>query len=238
MSQNKISILSTRLVDDEFIREAQAKDALVDVMPFIKTEPISSTELQKKIQHALSISKTVVFTSTNAVEAVGSEIKDQKITWRIFCIGYATKRSVEEYFGKKSIAGVADNAKELAQLIISAGISEATFFCGDQRRDVLPDQLRKNNIEVKEVVVYKTVATPGKIKKKYDGILFFSPSAVKSFFQENKLDQQVILFAIGSVTAEEIKKFSKNKIVISEVPDKRILLDSVAAYFESNPIHH
>jgi uroporphyrinogen-III synthase len=61
---------------------------------------------------------------------------------------------------------------------------------------------------------------------------------VKSFFQENKLDQQVILFAIGSVTAEEIKKFSKNKIVISEVPDKRILLDSVAAYFESNPIHH
>jgi len=114
MSQNKISILSTRVVDDEFIREAQAKDALVDVMPFIKTESISSTELQKKIQHALSISTTVVFTSTDAVEAVGSEIKDQKITWRIFCIGYATKRSVEEHFGKKSIAGVADNAKELA----------------------------------------------------------------------------------------------------------------------------
>ncbi|HZJ59948.1 MAG TPA: uroporphyrinogen-III synthase [Chitinophagaceae bacterium] len=238
MSQNKIFILSTRLVDDEFIREAKAKDVFVDVMPFIRTESISSTELQKKIKQALSISKTVVFTSNNAVEAVISEIEDQKITWRIFCIGHSTKRSVEEYFGKKSIAGVADNAKELAQLIISAGISEATFFCGDQRRDVLPDQLRKNNIEVKEVVVYKTVATPGKIKKKYDGILFFSPSAVKSFFQENKLDQQVILFAIGSVTAEEIKKFSKNKIVISEVPDKRILLDSVAAYFESNPIHH
>ena len=237
MSQNKIFILSTRLVDDELIREAKAKDVLVDVMPFIRTESISSTEL-KKIKQALSISKTVVFTSNNAVEAVISEIEDQKITWRIFCIGHSTKRSVEEYFGKKSIAGVADNAKELAQLIISAGISEATFFCGDQRRDVLPDQLRKNNIEVKEVVVYKTVATPGKIKKKYDGILFFSPSAVKSFFQENKLDQQVILFAIGSVTAEEIKKFSKNKIVISDVPDKGILLDSVAAYFESNPIHH
>ena len=105
--------------------------------------------------------------------------------------------------------------------------SEVIFFCGDQRRDELPGLLKKNKIEVKEIVVYKTIATPKKIEKKYDGILFFSPSAVKSFFQKNKLDKQVMLFAIGNTTADEIKKFSKNKIVVSDVPAGKLLLQKV-----------
>jgi len=237
MSQNKISILSTRLVDDEFIREAKAKDVLVDARPFIKTEPISSTELQKKIQGALAISRTIVFTSSNAVEAVASEMGDNKIEWKIFCTGYATKRSVEKYFGERSITGVADNAKDLAESI-DANVGEVVFFCGDQRRDELPGLLKKNNIGVKEIVVYKTIATPEKIEKKYDGIFFFSPSAVKSFFQINQLNDEPVLFAIGRTTAEEIKKFSKNKIVISEVPRGKMLLQKAIEFFQINPTHH
>ena len=116
--------------------------------------------------------------------------------------------------------------------------SEVIFFCGDQRRDELPGLLKKNKIEVKEIVVYKTIATPKKIEKKYDGILFFSPSAVKSFFQENKLDDQTIPFAIGNTTADEIKKFSKNKIVISDMPDGKTVLQKAVEFFQTNSIHH
>jgi uroporphyrinogen-III synthase len=93
-------------------------------------------------------------------------------------------------------------------------------------------------VGVKEIVVYKTIATPKKIEKKYDGILFFSPSAVKSFFQENKLDDQTILFAIGNTTADEVKKFSNSKIVVSDAPDKKTLLNKVFSYFQTNHIHH
>jgi uroporphyrinogen-III synthase len=216
---------------------------LIDVLPFIKTEFISSVETQHKIERALTIQATIVFTSVNAVEAVAQKINDKKlnpiaIRWKIFCIGYATKQSVVKNFGEKSIAGVADNAKDLAKTIIDANISEVIFFCGDQRRDELPGLLKKNKIGVKEIVVYKTIATPKKIEKKYDGILFFSPSAVKSFFQENKKDEQVMLFAIGNTTADEIRKFSKNKIVVSDVPDKKTLLNNVISYFQMNPIHH
>ena len=144
----------------------------------------------------------------------------------------------EKYFGEKSIAGVADNAKELARTILDANLNEVIFFCGDQRRDELPELLRKNKVEVKELIVYNTIATPKRIEKKYDAILFFSPSAVKSFFQENNLDKEVTLFAIGLTTADEIKNFSKNKIVVSDVPDKNSLLDKVISYFDLNPIHH
>jgi uroporphyrinogen-III synthase len=186
----------------------------------------------------MAMSATIVFTSTKAVEAVVAEINGQKTPWKVFCIGYATSESVAKTFGEKSIEGAADNAKELAKAILDAHVDEVIFFCGDQRRDELPGLLKQNRIEVKEIVVYKTIATPKKIEKKYDGILFFSPSAVKSFFQENKLDNQTILFAIGNTTAEEVKKFSKSKIVVSDAPDKKTLLNKVFSYFQTNHIHH
>jgi len=238
MQQNKISILSTRLLDEEVIRNATIKDVLVDAIPFIKTEPISSTELQKIIREVLAMSTTIVFTSSNAVEAVAAETKDQEIKWKIFCIGHSTKQSVAKIFGEGSIAGVADNAKTLAHTILKANITSAIFFCGDQRRDELPVHLKKNNIEVTEMVVYKTILTPQKIERKYDGILFFSPSAVKSFFQVNRPNDETVLFAVGNTTADEIKKFSKNKIVISDVPEKKVLLEKAINYFQKNSIHH
>jgi uroporphyrinogen-III synthase len=239
MRQNKITKLSTRSLNDELIGEAIAKGISIDVIPFIQTQPIHSIEVQQEIEQALMRTAVVVFTSVNAVEAAAAEMKDHSPDWQIFCIGQATYQSIEKYFGTDLISGAADNARDLANMIIdNSDADEVIFFCGDQRRNELPDALRKNNIEVHEIIVYNTVATPNMIEKKYDGILFFSPSAVSSFFQNNQLDEQAILFAIGSTTASEIKKFSKNKIVVSDVPDKKSLLEKLISYFQSHPIHH
>ena len=238
MLQNKISILSTRLLDDEFILDAQSQNLSIDVVSFIKTDPVSSAESGEEISRALAGAGPIVFTSSNAIEAIASKIKDQKIPRKVFCIGYTTKRSVVKYFGEGSIAGLASNAKELAETIRRANVNEVIFFCGDQRRDEMPDQLKINSIKVTEIVVYKTTLTPQKIEKKYEGILFFSPSAVKSFFQINEVPDQTVLFAIGNTTADELKSFSKNKIVTSDVPTRETLIDKVISYFQVNPIHH
>jgi len=237
MQQNKISILSTRSLDDELILDAESKDISIEVVPFIKTEPISSRELEKRIKKA-SMSTTVVFTSANAVEIVASELKEQKPQWKIFCIGYGTRRIVAKHFGDDSIAGVADSAKELAKAVVDANVSQVVFFCGDRRRDELPALLKQNKVNLEDIVVYNTIATPQKIEKKYDGILFFSPSAVKSFFDNNIPGDQTVLFAIGGTTADEIKTFSTNKVVISDMPEAKGLLDKIISYFQVNSIHH
>jgi len=241
MPQNRINILCTRNVDDALIQDALSKGVAIDVISFIRPEAALTSETLNEIQKASRRSGAVIFTSVNAVETIVTGLDQQKtnpVGWKIFCIGYATKQSVVKNFGEKSIAGVADNGKELAKAILDANVSEVIFFCGDQRRDELPGSLKENKIGVKEIVVYKTLVTSKKIEKKYDGILFFSPSAVKSFFQKNKIDEQVMLFAIGNTTADEIRKFSKNKIVVSDVPDKKTLLNNVISYFQMNPIHH
>jgi uroporphyrinogen-III synthase len=148
-------------------------------------------------------------------------------------MGHTTKQLVAEAFSRDGIKGTANNASLLADQIIQDGATEVYFFCGDQRRDELPHKLRTGNINVNEVTVYHTKHQPQKIDKEYDGVLFFSPSAVESFFSVNKPQSKTILFAIGSTTADAIRKFSSNKLIIAEQPGKESLAEEMIAYFSA-----
>ena len=86
-------------------------------------------------------------------------------------------------------------------------------------------------MEVKEIIVYQTTAIQHRIQKTFEGILFFSPSGVESFFSSNQLTQKTILFAIGNTTAKEIKKYSNNQIVISDEPGKENLARRMMEFF-------
>lgn len=232
MQQNKIFILSTRPIDEPLINEAKHQNIEIDILSFIETVPIRSIEVQQEIENALLKSSAVVFTSMNAVEAVANELDGHQPDWRIYSIGNTTKQLVKKYFGEKAIAGTAESAAELAELIAEEDNSDDIFFfCGEQRRDELPDILRSNDIDVNEIVVYQTIQVKHKIEKTYHGILFFSPSAVQSFFSNNKISDKTILFAIGNTTATEIKKYTNNKIITGDEPSKENLVMEMIRYY-------
>src|SRR5688500_16638684 len=233
MQENKINILSTRLLTDELVEAAQASGITIDALSFIETVTIQSKHVQKKIENAYLQSCTVVFTSMNAVEAVVAGQNGQQLDWNIYCIGNTTRQLVKKYFGEESIAGTANSAAELAELIAEENVTDAViFFCGVQRRDELPEILRSNEMNVNEIVVYKTIAIPHKLEKNYNGILFFSPSTVESFFRSNKLINKTILFAIGNTTASAIKKYTINRIIVSDEPGKEKLLHKMIEYYK------
>ncbi len=230
--QNNIQILCTRPLNTTLVNEAKQAGIDIDELSFIETEPIQSIEIQQEIEQAFLLTSTVVFTSMNAVEAVAFYQETMQPDWKIYCIGTTTNKLVSNYFGEEKIAGTANDAAELAELIVEdANTDEVIFFCGDQRRDELPGILRNNDIEVNEIIVYQTIVVPHKINKTYHGILFFSPSAVTSFFKQNKLPGTTILFAIGNTTANEIKKYTTNKIIISDEPGKENLVRVMMEYF-------
>jgi uroporphyrinogen-III synthase len=234
MQNNNISILCTRPLPAWLIQEAKAAGIDIDVVAFIQTEVIQSVEVQQEIENALLLSATVVFTSMNAVEAVAAQLEGQQPDWNIYCIGTATQKLVAQYFGEAAIANTASDAAQLAELMIEEGVEdEVIFFCGDMRRDELPDMLNNAGIGVNEIVVYQTIELPHIVQEAYHGILFFSPSAVRSFFKKNKPQPATVLFAIGSTTAAAIKKLSTNKIVISDEPGKENLVQRMIAYFTS-----
>ena len=230
---NKIHILITKPLGTELTRIAAEHNICIDEVSFIKTEEVVSEELKKRIAELSKQNITVVFTSANAVNAV-KKLLPVKPPWRIFCIGYQTKQSAADTFGENNIFGIADNGEELGKEIIKqSSIKKVIFFCGNQRREVLPEKLKKNGIELEELIIYKTVEKPQIISKHYDGILFFSPSGVRSFFSVNKINEPVQLFAIGNTTAKEIKTYSQLPIIIPGHPDKEELIHLVIKHFST-----
>ncbi|MFL5746648.1 MAG: uroporphyrinogen-III synthase [Niastella sp.] len=230
---NKISILSTRPLETALLEAAKAKDVQIDIVSFIDTSPALTAGIKDEVVKIIKQPTAVVFTSMNAVSSVAAYINGDKPDWNIFCIGNTTRQLAARYFGEQSIHTVGNNASDLAdKMITGKQIKQVVFFCGDQRREELPGKLRQNGIAVQEVIVYHTISTPHKIDKAYDGILFFSPSAVQSFFYANAVLASTVLFAIGQTTADAIKSFTDNLIIESERPGKDELVKKMFQFFK------
>jgi uroporphyrinogen-III synthase len=239
MEQNKITILSTGRLKQSLLDFASSKNIHIQDLAFIETMPVTSEDLSRRIVGFAHQRQTVVFTSERAVESVAGVLGDPGPVWNIYSLGTATKRSVEKHFHQSIIGGTADSAGALAELIVGQkNIFSVIFFCGDKRRPELPDKLRAGHIQVNEVEVYKTLATPRVTVLHYAAIIFFSPSAVKSFFSVNKMSAETLCFAIGQTTAEEIARHTSNKIIISGEPSKEALVRRAIDHFQTNTIHY
>ena len=130
----------------------------------------------------------------------------------------------------ETVTHVENSAAKLANYLVEhIKNEEATYFCGDKRRDELPGILNNNGISLNEVIAYQTILSPNVLKKKYNGILFFSPSGIESFLSKNSVDQEVA-FCIGGTTAKEAQKYFKT-VVEAKLPSVESVLNSVNAYF-------
>jgi uroporphyrinogen-III synthase len=177
----------------------------------------------------------IVFTSSNAVNFTAAGFADpEEIAVDIFCLEGATLEAVRNTFKAGRICAVAGDAASLAREIISLNAYPAvTFFCGNERREELPRLLWEAGIEVREVIVYSTRPTPRFIKDTPDAVLFFSPSAVVSFFSMNQLSATATCFAIGATTAAAIQaKARSNRIITTTRPDQQSMLAAILNHFQ------
>ena len=231
MQKNKAVILSTKNISDSLVATASLYDVEIDQISFITTQETNQPAVEKRIRAISLESHFVVFTSSNAVNAV-SEIVKEKPAWNIYCIEPKTTTLVAEAFGEESILATGNNAEELSDKIMSnSSIKKMIFFSGNQRRDELPGKLIQHGIELEELVVYETIETPTSVSKNYDGILFFSPSAVRSFFSKNNVNNETALFAIGNTTMNEIKLFTNQPVITPEIPSAEKMVCTAIQHF-------
>lgn len=229
-----VRILSTTSITD--IRaDIKVPDYIVlDDVEFIETSVSIDQEKVVLLQELFQKNIMVAFTSMNAVEAIGALQGASDANWSVYCIGTKTAEFVGRYLSNATIIGTAQNAKELGKLIVEESMADAIyFFCGNIRRDDLPNVLASSNIRLEETIVYDTTMIREKVDANYDAILFYSPSAVESFFSANKLKEETILFAIGKTTAEALQHYSSNKIVIADLTSKLALINKSLEYFKN-----
>lgn len=238
MRDKEFRILSTRPIDKAVIERAAFQNVIINSMSFIEVKKKVSEQVAERVDLLSKENATVVFTSMNAVEVVIEIVPVNPLVpdWKIYCMGGATFTLVKKYWPYDRIEATAKDANELAKIIASDDVQKIVFFCGNKRREELPNLLRQKDIQVEELVVYETIETPELIKEMYDGVLFFSPSAVTSFFSFNKPAAETIFFAIGNTTAKAIKQFATNRIIVSDFPVKDQLVDKAIKYFtETSP---
>ena len=228
-------VLSTAELDKSLIKKALDHHIELDALSFIQVDPIREHNLDEELRDLCKLQLTAVFTSANAINAMSAILKNSKPSWNIYCIGKATKKAVLEHFDAAQIKGTAIDGEGLAKIIESHKVADVVFFCGDKRLDALPDFLYRHNIMVRELVVYKTKETPELVTKHYQGIMFYSPNGVNSFFRVNSIGPNIVLFAIGNTTALAIKAKTSNKIMVSETPSKEQMVDNVIQYFHKEP---
>jgi uroporphyrinogen-III synthase len=206
--ENQIRLLSTKKLSENQKQLMLNANFAIDEADFIE---VVNSHFEIKI-----INDFLIFTSQNAVESV---LENQKIavikTRKCFCVGEKTRALLEQN-GLEVIVS-SDYASELASIICNQYFkSSFTFFCGNLRRDILPDSLTLAGVIFEEIEVYETVLTPHKADNNLNGIMFFSPSGVQSFLKANVIRDEVC-FCIGGTTANALRGFT-NKIIMANQP--------------------
>jgi uroporphyrinogen-III synthase len=218
----KINILSTKKLLPN--QKQDLLDANIHLIEedFIETN-IKNFELSK-------VYDNLIFTSQNAVQSILQHPKcDELKSKNVFSVGMKTKDLLTENgFNVIAYTGYAADLAEIISLIY--GKESYTFFSGNLRRDVLPNTLKENGITFNEIEVYETNITSKKIKEKLDGILFFSPSGVESYFKLNVIKEEMC-FCIGETTAEALENIKVKNIIIADKPSVENVIAEVVEYY-------
>jgi uroporphyrinogen-III synthase len=222
-----LSILSTKSLGEGALEMVRSCGWTLREEHFIETKGVPHLELPIIGEDTL-----VVFTSEQGVGQVQAGA-----TWHIACLSGKTLEAVHRHFRPEQIVCTGNNAAQLAEAITRDGrFTQTVFLCALEHRPDLPLALRVAGIAVEEVPVYETVQTPKAIDTPFDAILFFSPSAVDSFFQLNKLQPGTVCFVIGETTAGALKRYTDVQVVVSPFPSQEELLTCLRFYYDHHPI--
>jgi uroporphyrinogen-III synthase len=220
----KINIVSTKkLLPNQ-------KQLLLDAnIHLIEEDFIETTFLSPLLD---GLGEALIFTSQNAVQSILQHPKCNELKSKnVFSVGMKTRDLLTQNgFNVIAYKGYASDLAEIISLIYSK--ESYTFFCGNLRRDILPNTLKENGITFNEIEVYETNITSKKITNKLDGILFFSPSAVESYLKLNTIKDEMC-FCIGETTAESLENKKIKNIIIADKPSVENVISDVLEYYKA-----
>lgn len=172
--------------------------------------------------------ENVIITSKNGVEALLHNFTQPELNFKnIYCVGRRTKKLIEQKIGK--VVHSENNANKLAKYLAeNIEHKEVTYFCSNIRLDTLSVLLQAKGVQVNEVEAYKTMYSPAKVDDKIEGVLFYSPSTVESYMEENTADK--IAFCIGETTAKEAEKYFSS-VQTAKIPTVESVIELVGLHF-------
>jgi len=216
MKVASILVTQARPTDEKspYFELARHHGITIDFRPFIEVRGISYKDFRAKQRITILDHTAIIFTSRNAVDHFFRVCKEAKIEMppemKYFCITEQTANYLQKYIiiRKRKIFTGTKTAAELLDLIKKHKTEKFLFPCSDKRRNDIPEFMGTNDLHLTEAVMYETVSADLSDLEEvfYDILAFFSPSGIKSLF-ENFPDfkqNKTRIAAFGPTTAKAV----------------------------------
>jgi len=200
-------------------------------LPFIKLEPIPAREFRRQ-KIDIAGYTAVIFTSRNAIDHFFRTCEEMKVNisqdTKYFCITEAVALYLQKfilYRKRKVFYGADGTNKSMFDVINKHKENEKLLYvCSENQQDnEIVNWLKNNQCEYQLAFMYRSVSNdvkPVMDKQEFDVICFFTPSGVKSLFDNYPSFNQngTFIGAFGSNTIKAIEDAGLNVQIKAPAP--------------------
>lgn len=225
MSENKgkkkILITQPRPESDKspYFELGRKYEVELDFHPFIQLEPIVAKEFRKQ-KIDISLHTAVILTSRNAIDHFFRLCEEMKVAvsqeTKYFCMTEAVALYLQKFilYRKRKVFYGADGSNKSLFDVINKhkGAEKFLYVCSENQQDSdITGWLKNNNCDFSLAFMYRTQSSDVKgvlSENEYDVICFFTPSGVKSLFDNAPTFKQngTVIGAFGSNTSKAVEE--------------------------------
>ncbi len=194
---------------------AEKNNIKIDFRPFIKVEGVPAKEFRQTRIQILSHTG-VIFTSRTAIDHFFRISQELRLTipdtMKYFCISEATAFYLQKYivYRKRKIFYADGRFSDLVSIMKKHKDEKLLVPLSDIHKQEIPELLDKEGYNYTKAILYRTVSSDLSDLKDifYDVLVFFSPSGIKSLFQNfpefKQNDTRIACF--GPTTAQAVRE--------------------------------
>jgi len=207
---------------------AESTSVKIDFRPFIQVEGVSAKEFRQTRIHINDFS-AVLFNSKTAIDHFFRLAQELRVTipdsLKYFCVSESTAFYLQKYivYRKRKIFHANGSMTDLLDIMKK---HKEEFFLvplSDIHSQEIPKMLDKGAFRYTPAILYRTISSDLKDLKdmNYDILVFFSPSGIKSLFQNfpdfKQNDMKIACF--GTTTAHAVREAGLNPDIEAPTPE-------------------
>ena len=215
----------------------------VDFFKFFKIVGINSKDFRKQKINIADYT-AIIFTSKNAVDHYFRMCSELRIpiseNLRYFCTTEAIALYLQKYviYRKRKVFFCNQDNFELLDIIRKHKTEKFLLPCTEAHKTEIPAFLTKEKIDFSIAILYKTVSEDlSKVNIFfYDMFVFFSPSGIKSLFENYpgfKQDDKIIA-VFGNTTLEEAFNYGIRPDIVAPSKSCPSMIMAIDAFLEEN----
>ncbi|MBE0655738.1 MAG: uroporphyrinogen-III synthase [Bacteroidales bacterium] len=212
-----------------FFELAEKNNVKIDFRPFIQVEGVSVKEFRAS-RVDLLLHSAVIFTSKHAIDHYFRMAEELRLTipdtMKYFCISESTAYYLQKYiiYRKRKIFFSANGQfPDLMDSILKHKDENYLVPLSNTHKEEIPAALKNHGIKFTQATLYKTVSSDlsDLAEVNYDILVFYSPSGIKSLFQNfpDFKQNETKIATWGTKTAKAVQEAGLRLDIAAPMPD-------------------